>query len=60
MTDMATEEVLLAHEMEKQRLQEDKASKQPVLTRLAKYFEILDEIAQLEVMPFPISDHDWG
>jgi pantothenate kinase-related protein Tda10 len=46
---MATEEVLLAHEMEKRQLQEDKASKQPVLSRLAKYFEILDEIAQLEV-----------
>jgi protein regulator of cytokinesis 1 len=46
---MATEEVLLAHEMEKRQLQEDKASKQPVLSRLAKYFEILDEITQLEV-----------
>lgn len=53
-SDMATEEVLLAHELEKQRLLEDRASKQAVLCRLAKYFEILDEIAQLEVCPFSI------
>ncbi|CAA3032878.1 Hypothetical predicted protein, partial [Olea europaea subsp. europaea] len=48
-SDMATEEVLLAHEMEKHRLMEERSTKEPVLIRLAKYFELLDEIGQLEV-----------
>ena len=49
LTDMATEEILLAHEMEKHRLLEEKATKEPVLIRLDKYFELLDEMSQLEV-----------
>lgn len=48
-TELVTEEVLLAHEMEKKRLVEEQNSKQPVLTRLSKYFELLDEIRELEV-----------
>lgn len=48
-SDMATEEVLLAHEMEKKRLLEEKASKEPVLHRMSKYFELLDEMRELEV-----------
>ena len=48
-SDMATEEILLAHEMEKHRLLEEKATKEPVLMRLDKYFELLDEMSQLEV-----------
>ena len=46
---MATEEILLAHEMEKHRLLDEKATKEPVLMRLDKYFELLDEMSQLEV-----------
>lgn len=47
--EMATEEVLLAHEMEKNRLIQEHEHKAPVLAKLTKYFELLDEMAQLEV-----------
>ena len=46
---MATEEVLLKHEMEKQRLLEEKQRKNAVLQRLTRYFELHDEMRELEV-----------
>jgi protein regulator of cytokinesis 1 len=46
--DSYNEEVLLAHEIEKNRLLEEKASKDIILNKLAKYFSLLDEIRQLE------------
>lgn len=50
--DLNTEEVLAEHEAEKQRLNDEKETKTPILTRLRKYFELLDEAAQLEVRRF--------
>lgn len=48
MTENYNEEVLLAHEIEKQRLLDEKHSKGPILDKLAKYFGLLDEMRQLE------------
>ena len=47
--ESATEEVLLKHELEKQRLAEEVQQKGPVLQRLSRYFELHDEMRKLEV-----------
>lgn len=47
-SDMGTEEVLLAHEMEKARLQAEQNSKTEVLERMEKYFALLSQMAELQ------------
>ena len=45
--DNVSEELLVAHERE--RLESEVERAQPVLERLARYFAVVDEMAQLEV-----------
>lgn len=47
--DNVSEELLVAHERERERLEAEVERSQPVLERLAKYFAVVDEMAQLEV-----------
>ncbi|KAL7004320.1 Microtubule bundling protein [Cystobasidiomycetes sp. EMM_F5] len=46
--ESASEDILIAHELERKRLVEEKQSKEPILRHLSRYFELLDEMQQLE------------
>lgn len=46
--EVYNEEILFAHEIEKQKLAEEKQSKEAILVKLARYFGLLDEMRQLE------------
>lgn len=46
--EVYNEEILLAHEIEKQKLLDERQSKESILTKLAKYFSLLEEMRQLE------------
>lgn len=47
--DNVSEELLVAHERERERLEAEVERSRPVLERLAKYFAVVEEMAQLEV-----------
>lgn len=47
--DAYSEELLLAHELERKRLEEDLADRGPVLALLDRYFGLIQEAQELEV-----------
>jgi protein regulator of cytokinesis 1 len=47
--ESASEETLLLHELEKKRLFEQRAHRAPILKLLHRYFDLLQEMADLEV-----------
>lgn len=46
--DLSNEELLLAHEIEKRKLLEERQNKTNILSKLTKYFALLEEMRQLE------------
>lgn len=54
-SDNVSEELLAAHERERERLEKQVEDAGPMLDRLARYFAIVDLKKQLEVGSFPVS-----
>lgn len=48
-SDNVSEELLVAHERERERLEREVEESRPVLERLQKYFEVVEKMKELEV-----------
>lgn len=61
-SENVSEELLVAHERERERVEGEVERSKPVLDRLAKYFEIVEEMRELEVRGWPSSTDEmpWG
>lgn len=51
--DNVSEELLVAHERERERLEKEVEEAAPVLERLAKYFAVVEKMKELEVRHLP-------
>lgn len=49
--DNVSEELLVAHERERERVEGEVEKSRPVLERLAKYFSVVEEMRELEASP---------
>jgi len=70
-SDNVSEELLVAHERERERLEREVDELRPVLDRLARYFEVVEKTKELEVRLVPpaclscagisvLAEHDWS
>lgn len=58
-SENVSEELLVAHERERERVEGEVEEARPLLARLGRYFEIVDKWRELEVRslsPFPLPD----